>query len=411
MKKILALFFALCIIIEYIMPLYGVAATQEDNYFVVTAYYSPLPDQEYYLTGNYEDEIILNGRWIAGASWKNVFSGMLAAPKKYSFWTKVYLDGLGVWSIEDRGWAIVPAGKRWYEHDRIDVWMGYGDEWLRRALFWGKRKVYGYPVKSTTPVSIDYTEVPSPLWAIKWLQKTYKKTLIDIFNTSINRWSDEALINELQDVLRKLGYFDWENTGIYDETTINAVYDFQIEYNIVKTSYERGAWSYGPKTRKELSQRYQSYLEEEVQRQEFLAKIDALQAEALQQAQSHIASLERPVYGEISPRVREFQKTLSTLWFFEHKDTAIFGVKTQNALLSYQIEKNIITDSSDLGAWIFWPQTRAQFIQDLQNIYFLESLEKQELLVQYNKYSEKAHITIKDTHTDDISLEDISFKI
>jgi len=62
MKKILALFFALCIIIEYIMPLYGVAATQEDNYFVVTAYYSPLPDQEYYLTGNYEDEIILNGR-------------------------------------------------------------------------------------------------------------------------------------------------------------------------------------------------------------------------------------------------------------------------------------------------------------------------------------------------------------
>jgi hypothetical protein len=35
---------------------------EEENYFIVTAYYSPLPDQEHYLKGNYEDEIILNGK-------------------------------------------------------------------------------------------------------------------------------------------------------------------------------------------------------------------------------------------------------------------------------------------------------------------------------------------------------------
>jgi len=33
--------------------------------FIVTAYYSPLPDQEYYITGNYEDELRLNGQGIA----------------------------------------------------------------------------------------------------------------------------------------------------------------------------------------------------------------------------------------------------------------------------------------------------------------------------------------------------------
>jgi hypothetical protein len=33
-----------------------------DRYFVVTAYYSPLPDQKHYLKGNYHDEIRLNGR-------------------------------------------------------------------------------------------------------------------------------------------------------------------------------------------------------------------------------------------------------------------------------------------------------------------------------------------------------------
>jgi hypothetical protein len=34
-------------------------AEEETNYFVVTAYYSPLPNQEYYFTGNYESEIRL----------------------------------------------------------------------------------------------------------------------------------------------------------------------------------------------------------------------------------------------------------------------------------------------------------------------------------------------------------------
>jgi hypothetical protein len=35
---------------------------KQETFFVVTAYYSPLPDQKYYLRGNYEDEVILNGR-------------------------------------------------------------------------------------------------------------------------------------------------------------------------------------------------------------------------------------------------------------------------------------------------------------------------------------------------------------
>lgn len=51
-----------------------------DGYFVVTAYYSPLPNQKHYLKGNYEDEKRLNGQGIAGASGRPVFSGMLAAP-------------------------------------------------------------------------------------------------------------------------------------------------------------------------------------------------------------------------------------------------------------------------------------------------------------------------------------------
>ena len=117
------------------------SATQ---YFTVTAYYSPLPDQKYYLKWDYDAERRLNGMWIRWASGRGVFSGMIAAPKNYQFGTKVYLQWLWVWDIQDRGWAIVNAWERGYKHDRLDVWMWYGDEGLRRALAWGKRTIPWY---------------------------------------------------------------------------------------------------------------------------------------------------------------------------------------------------------------------------------------------------------------------------
>lgn len=45
----------------------------EEKYFIVTAYYSPLPNQIFYGAGNYEAEIRLNGNGISGAGGKDVF--------------------------------------------------------------------------------------------------------------------------------------------------------------------------------------------------------------------------------------------------------------------------------------------------------------------------------------------------
>jgi hypothetical protein len=60
--------------------------------FIVTAYYSPLPNQSYYLKGSYEADLVLNGNGTNGASGKEVYIGMLAAPKKYPFGTKIHLE-------------------------------------------------------------------------------------------------------------------------------------------------------------------------------------------------------------------------------------------------------------------------------------------------------------------------------
>lgn len=70
-----------------------IVSKYEERTFIATAYYSPLPDQKYYLRGNYEAEVILNGKGTHGASGKPVFKGMLAAPKGYDFRTKIWIEG------------------------------------------------------------------------------------------------------------------------------------------------------------------------------------------------------------------------------------------------------------------------------------------------------------------------------
>ena len=69
-------------------------AADTDKTFIVTAYYSPLPDQSFYFKWNYNAELRLNGNGTNGASWTPVFTGMIAAPKSYDFGTNIFFRGL-----------------------------------------------------------------------------------------------------------------------------------------------------------------------------------------------------------------------------------------------------------------------------------------------------------------------------
>ncbi len=111
--------------------------------FVVTAYYSPKPWQSKYSTGSYPWDIKLNWEWTHGANWVAVFDWMIAAPSKYAFGTKIELEWLWTFEVQDRGGAIVPAGQRWYSYDRIDIWMGEWDEGLQKALNFWKQTIRG----------------------------------------------------------------------------------------------------------------------------------------------------------------------------------------------------------------------------------------------------------------------------
>lgn len=86
-KKLQATLLAAAILTQSAVSFPDVSADDETAYrtFVVTAYYSPLPDQSRYLRGSYEADIRLNGNGTHGASGRPVYVGMLAAPKHYEF--------------------------------------------------------------------------------------------------------------------------------------------------------------------------------------------------------------------------------------------------------------------------------------------------------------------------------------
>ncbi len=475
MRKILAFILSVSMV-SFLYP-YTAFSNSNAGYFVVTAYYSPLPDQNYYLTWDYKSEMRLNWKWIAWASWKKVFSWMLAWPKNYKFWTKIHLEWLWVWVIEDRWWAIVNAWNRGYSYDRIDVWVGYGDEGLRRALYWGKRTVKWNIVKQNTQTTLDYNNISAPTW----VTKNFKK-IPNIFNTWIGKDSDQKLVNNLkkflisiwvytgemngiyssdlidfiydfqienklikkwtynwagywggntralflkkylnweydivewdkfvenknhdkwtvlentdkyknilqwnvtkkedikllQEVLIKLWIYEWKLTWNYKDL-VSTIYDFQISEGIVVSEYTPGAWSYGPKTRAVLQKKYGNYLEiekkkfeEEERKQELEKKFKELEDLSEKKAKDKLVSLWSPKFGEVSPGVRELQKTLKELWYFDNKDTAIFWDITKTSLIDYQLDKEIIQHTDDMGAWVFGPKTMKSIEADLSKKY------------------------------------------
>jgi hypothetical protein len=61
-QHILQYILCVCTLAIYIPSTYADGIPSgEDKTFIVTAYYSPLPDQSYYFQGTYENEKTMNG--------------------------------------------------------------------------------------------------------------------------------------------------------------------------------------------------------------------------------------------------------------------------------------------------------------------------------------------------------------
>lgn len=360
----------------------------QETFFVVTAYYSPLPDQKYYLKGNYEDEVRLNGRWVRGASGKPVFPGMLAAPKSYTFGTKIYLEWIGVWEVADRWGAIVAASgsdSRGYQYDRIDVWMGTWDEGLKRALTFGKKIVPGYIITDNSKtVGIDLSRLPAPDSAVRWLEKRDKVAVpkdINVFELRLSPEStDKENIKKLQKLMYEIGATralktSWEYIDIKDDLIA-----YQLKHGIIARREDEQAGHFGPRTSKKMKE---DYLEDKDDKK-IQAKIVAIQKKAQTSAKTIVNRIGSPKLGQKWANVKLLQQTLILLDVSKTPPSGTFGDKTEFALMKYQLSKWIINSKESEWAWVFGPKTKAQFEKDLV-IAIEKMLFKQENLMAYYK--------------------------
>lgn len=239
----------------------------QEWHFIVTAYYSPLPWQEKYLTWSYESEMKLNGWWNT-ASWKKPSTWTIAAPRNYPFWTKIYLEWYWIWTVEDRWWAIVNAWDKWFLHDRLDIWLWYGDEWRKKTQEWWKKTVKWYIVDPNTEskVSFDFKEKKEEIISEEKKEDKKEKTfdLIKVESKNNEKIEEETKINyynltvnpensitkdvkQVQSLFSKLNLYDWEIDWKYSSIK-NFIIDYQIKNWIIKSRYSEEAGFFGKKT-------------------------------------------------------------------------------------------------------------------------------------------------------------------
>lgn len=100
---------------------------------IATAYYKPLKNQKKFYLGNYKKETKMNGRGITYSGKKAKIGTVAADLTIFPLGTEMFIPGYGFGVVEDVGRKI--------KGNRIDVFIGYGQEGLEKALFWGKRKI------------------------------------------------------------------------------------------------------------------------------------------------------------------------------------------------------------------------------------------------------------------------------
>ena len=313
-------------------------ARGEAHMFTITGYYSPLPNQKFYVTGSYEAEIRLNGRGIAGADGTPVYPGMMAASPNFSYGTKVCVPSIGCGAVHDRGQAIVKKGERSLAvHDRLDIWMGYGDEGLLRALAWGVKSVECeiFSADSDIQEAVNF-EAAMPIYRILNIPK--KK----FYNENLRHGMEGHKVEELQRDMKRIGFYSGNVDGIYDFDLKNAVFKFQKKHFLVQTESDKGAGHFGPGTRKKMA--------DEKHRFEIQEKIrEAWETFHFEDSLSK---------GAKNTSVLKLQEMLVELEYLDAYPTGYFGPQTEQALRRFQLDHEIIKYEFAYGAGRVGPKTR-----------------------------------------------------
>jgi peptidoglycan hydrolase-like protein with peptidoglycan-binding domain/3D (Asp-Asp-Asp) domain-containing protein len=157
--------------------------------------------------------------------------------------------------------------------------------------------------------------------------------------TGLGKEDQGEEVKKLQQKLKQLGY-KVEVNGIYDEKTIDAVFKFQYENEILKSKNEVGAGFFGPKTSGLLA----SKLEGPVQPQ---VAVPLFQ---------HDLKL-----GDSGDEVIKLQRELKKVNLLGVEPSGNYGEVTAHAVFKLQQNFGLVLDKNSPYAGKFGPVTRARF--------------------------------------------------
>lgn len=339
--------------------------------FIISAYYSPISGQQRYVTGSLAGDIRLNGSGVNGADGTPVYPGMIAAPKTYAFGTKMHIPGIGTVAVHDRGGAIVHSGERGNAHDRLDVWMGYGDQGLKRALSWGKRTVdvtvygidssiqeyielegYSESERLAVPDSFNGTPdpagtAPAPSVQPPSVQSSSIMTA-KLFSQQLTYGHEGDDVAKLQEMLRDLNYYTGDITAVFDRATHEAVEAFQVAERIIPSPGSFGAGYVGPRTMSVLAMK------------EIVPSALQAHAKVTAVAPASVFSADLKL-GDSGSEVEQLQKELRRINLLGIEPTGYYGEVTEHAVFKFQQIHGLAGDKSSVGAGIFGPMTRTRF--------------------------------------------------
>ncbi len=363
--------------------------------FVVTAYYSPSDDQAFYYKGTSVDEKILNWNGTHGASGKPVFNWMLAAPSTYAFGWKIYFPALWIWEISDRGGAIVHAWEREYNNDRIDIWMWKWEEWLIRALTFGKRTVVWYYCDKSKLNSlwIKSNNSDAKPWinfdAIPIMKYFFDATL---FIQELKPERTDIRVYKLQEYLMKFGYLD-KKTWYFWPQTKKALCDYQLRRWITSRQY---CWVFGKRTRyyMKLDAKNRGFLPDFGAITTFNTLIWFAQNYNWQLSiksditESNITSVDQNLNyftqaykkWESDDKVWELQDMLRHYGFYNDELNNIYDWTTINAVHNFQIAAWILSadDYSNPARWWMWPSTKKRLNEKRVNFQIFKNKNSEE---------------------------------
>lgn len=368
LKTILSLLLLLLFLFEVNTSFAGYL--HQEKTFVITAYYSPLPNQNAYITETYEWDILYNWTWKSTASWKEVFEWILAAPINYPFWTKIYFEWYWVGVVEDRWWAIVNG----WEWDRIDIWMWYGDEWLQRAVKWGKRTIKWIVVSNNTNLSINFSA------------SDYYK----IYKLWVWPNSETRDVKTLQEVFKNLNLYSWKIDWIYDNIK-EPLIKFQVDNNVIPSRTSQWAWYFWEKTKATMIQKFTPIPNNwplEIKESQIPLYLRSNYTSDDKTLEKYIAlkeNLDLSVWEESNTEdIKRLQELFSKLELYTWEiDWNYDSIK--NNIINFQIEYSIVKSEYDFWAWSFWNQTKNTLLEHLKQsikpcILTNEELEKLEIV-------------------------------